>query len=135
MSGRYNDIIKLPHHVSSKHPQMSRQSRAAQFAPFAALTGLDDEMDETARLTDRKIELDDSVKEEISRVLYHILNNPQSEHSAIITYFVSDGRKDGGAYITSSINIKKIDEYRRVLIASDRKEIPFDDIFSLKIKK
>ena len=67
MSGKYDDIINLPHHVSAKRPQMSRSARAAQFAPFAALVGLDDEMEETARLTDAKPELEEAEKEKINR--------------------------------------------------------------------
>ena len=135
MRGKYDDIINLPHHTSSKHPRMTRTARAAQFAPFAALTGLDDEMEETARLTDKKISLDDEQKQVINRELLFIKNNPQRDIPVIITFFKSDGRKDGGAYIEKEVRIKKIDEINRKLILSDYSEIKIDDLFSVRIKE
>lgn len=135
MIGKYDDIINLPHHTSSKHPRMTRTARAAQFAPFAALTGLDDEMEETARLTDKKITLDEEQKQVINRELLFIKNNPQRDIPVIITFFKSDGRKDGGAYIEKEVRIKKIDEINRKLILSDYSEIKIDDLFSVRIKE
>lgn len=135
MSGKYDDIINLPHHVSAKRPQMSRSARAAQFAPFAALVGLDDEMEETARLTDAKPELEEAEKEKINRVLLEIRNNPQKETAVELTFFRSDGRKDGGAIITRPCKVRRIDEIERKLILSDRSEIEFDNILSIKICK
>ena len=135
MSGKYDDIINLPHHTSSKHPRMTRAARAAQFAPFAALTGLDDEMEETARLTDKKIILDEEQKQIINRELLFIKNNPQKDIPVIITFFKSDGRKEGGAYIEKEVRIKKIDEINRKLILSDYSEIKIDDLFSVRIKE
>lgn len=135
MRGKYDDIINLPHHTSTKHPRMTRTARAAQFAPFAALTGLDDEMEETARLTDKKISLDDEQKQVINRELLFIKNNPQRDIPVIITFFKSDGRKDGGAYIEKEVRIKKIDEINRKLILSDYSEIKIDDLFSVRIKE
>ena len=135
MSGKYDDIINLPHHTSTKHPRMTRTARAAQFAPFAALTGLDDEMEETARLTDKKITLDEEQKQVINRELLFIKNNPQRDIPVIITFFKSDGRKDGGAYIEKEVRIKKIDEINRKLILSDYSEIKIDDLFSVRIKE
>lgn len=135
MRGKYDDIINLPHHTSSKHPRMTRTARAAQFAPFAALTGLDDEMEETARLTDKKITLDEEQKQVINRELLFIKNNPQRDIPVIITFFKSDGRKDGGAYIEKEVRIKKIDEINRKLILSDYSEIKIDDLFSVRIKE
>lgn len=135
MSGKYDDIINLPHHVSAKRPQMSRSARAAQFAPFAALVGLDDEMDETARLTDAKPELEEAEKEKINRVLLEIRNNPQKETAVELTFFRPDGRKDGGAIITRPCTVRRIDEIERKLILSDRSEIEFDNILSIKISK
>ena len=134
MSGKYDDIINLPHHTSTKHPRMTRSARAAQFAPFAALTGLDDEMEETARLTDKKIILDEEQKQIINRELLFIKNNPQKDIPVIITFFKSDGRKEGGAYIEKEVRIKKIDEINRKLILSDYSEIEIDDLFSVKRK-
>lgn len=135
MIGKYDDIINLPHHTSTKHPRMTRTARAAQFAPFAALTGLDDEMEETARLTDKKITLDEEQKQVINRELLFIKNNPQRDIPVIITFFKSDGRKDGGAYIEKEVRIKKIDEINRKLILSDYSEIKIDDLFSVRIKE
>lgn len=135
MRGKYDDIINLPHHTSTKHPRMTRTARAAQFAPFAALTGLDDEMEETARLTDKKITLDEEQKQVINRELLFIKNNPQRDIPVIITFFKSDGRKDGGAYIENEVSIKKIDEINRKLILSDYSEIKIDDLFSVRIKE
>lgn len=135
MSGKYDDIINLPHHVSAKRPQMSRSARAAQFAPFAALVGLDDEMEETARLTDAKPELEEAEKEKINRVLLEIRNNPQKETAVELTFFRPDGRKDGGAIITRPCTVKRIDEIERKLILIDRSEIEFDNILSIKISK
>lgn len=135
MRGKYDDIINLPHHTSTKHPRMTRTARAAQFAPFAALTGLDDEMEETARLTDKKITLDEEQKQVINRELLFIKNNPQRDIPVIITLFKSDGRKDGGAYIEKEVRIKKIDEINRKLILSDYSEIKIDDLFSVRIKE
>lgn len=135
MIGKYDDIINLPHHTSTKHPRMTRTARAAQFAPFAALTGLDDEMEETARLTDKKITLDEEQKQVINRELLFIKNNPQRDIPVIVTFFKSDGRKDGGAYIEKEFRIKKIDEINRKLILSDYSEIKFDDLFSVRIKE
>ena len=135
MRGKYDDIINLPHHTSSKHPRMTRSARAAQFAPFAALTGLDDEMEETARLTDKKLILDEEQKQIINRELLFIKNNPQKDIPVIITFFKSDGRKDGGAYIEKEVRIKKIDEINKKLILSDYSEIKIDDLFSVRIKE
>lgn len=135
MSEKYDDIINLPHHVSAKRPQMSRSARAAQFAPFAALVGLDDEMEETARLTDAKPELEEAEKEKINRVLLEIRNNPQKETAVELTFFRPDGRKDGGAIITRPCTVRRIDEIERKLILIDRSEIEFDNILSIKISK
>lgn len=135
MSGKYDDIINLPHHVSAKRPQMSRSARAAQFAPFSALVGLDDEMEETARLTDAKPELEEAEKEKSNRVLLEIRNNPQKETAVELTFFRPDGRKDGGAIITRPCTVRRIDEIERKLILSDRSEIEFDNILSIKISK
>lgn len=132
---KYDDIINLPHHTSVKHPRMSRSARAAQFAPFAAITGLDDELEETARLTDAKRELEDEEKEKINNTLVRIKNNPQLQNTVKLTYFKSDGRKAGGAYITEKCSIRRIDETAKVIILTDRREIQINDIFSIDIYK
>lgn len=135
MSGKYDDIINLPHHVSTKRPQMTRSARAAQFAPFAALVGLDDEMEETARLTDTKPELEEAEKEKINRILLEIRDNPQKETAIELTFFRPDGRKDGGAIITVPCTVRRIDEIGRSLILSDRSKIEFENILSIKTIK
>lgn len=135
MSGKYDDIINLPHHVSTKRPQMTRSARAAQFAPFAALVGLDDEMEETARLTDTKPELEEAEKEKINRILLEIRDKPQKETAVELTFFRPDGRKDGGAIITVLCTVRRIDEIGRSLILSDRSEIEFENILSIKAIK
>ena len=135
MRGKYDDIINLPHRVSTKRPQMTRPARAAQFAPFAALVGLDDEMEETARLTDTKPELEETEKEKINRILLEIRDNPQKETAVELTFFRPDGRKDGGAIITVPCTVRRIDEIGRSLILSDRSEIEFENILSIKTIK
>ena len=135
MSGKYDDIINLPHRVSTKRPQMTHSARAAQFAPFAALVGLDDEMEETARLTDTKPELEEAEKEKINRILLEIRDNPQKETAVELTFFRPDGRKDGGAIITVPCTVRRIDEIGRSLILSDRSEIEFENILSIKTIK
>lgn len=105
-SENYEDIINLPHHVSSKRPQMPMLDRAAQFSPFAALTGYDDAIHETARLTNNKVDLSEEEKETLDRK-QQILSEKLSNHPALtITYFVPDAKKSGGAYVTISGNLK-----------------------------
>ncbi len=131
MSGKYDDIINLPHRGSRKRPHMPRSARAAQFAPFAAVVGLDDELEETARLTDAKPELEEAEKEKINRVLLAIRDNPQKETAVELTLFLPDGKKDGGAIITRCCSARRIDEIERKLILNDRMEIKFDNILSI----
>ena len=131
MNGPYDDIIDLPHHVSAAHPQMSMTERAAQFSPFAALTGYHAAIEETARLTDERIELDEDAKAVLDR-RRQILQAAESERPQVsVTYFKKDSRKDGGAYRTVSGRIKKTDEFRRVLVMENGEEILFDDITGL----
>ena len=126
----YGDIIDLQHHVSEVHPQMSRLNRAAQFSPFAALTGYDDLIDEAARRTELQIELDESEKEEISRKLNTLLalDEPQEVR---ISYFVQDGKKTGGSYETASGCITAYREFARAVILDSGISIPIDDIVSI----
>lgn len=135
MIGKYDDIINLPHHVSKTRPQMSRWARAAQFAPFAAITGLDDELEETARLTDSKRELSESEKDQINKILIEINNSSHKDIPVKITHFVKDGQKDGGAYLTGRFTVKKIDEIYKKIIFTDRTEIEIENIMSLSIVK
>lgn len=128
----YEDIINLPHHVSDKRPQMSMWDRAAQFSPFAALTGYDDAVTEAARLTDAKIELDESTQATLD-MKQHLLMDAISEQPKIdVTYFKPDERKAGGKYLTVSGELKRIDEFERLLILTSGQEISFDSIYDIE---
>lgn len=127
----YNDIIDLPHHVSSTRPRMSMQERAAQFSPFDALTGYDAAIKETARLTDQKIELDDCEKEKINNTIRRIAAHPADGPEVEITYFRPDSKKSGGAYATVSGAAKGIDEYERIIVMQDGVKIPIDEIIEI----
>lgn len=122
----YDDIINLPHHQSATRPHMSNYDRAAQFSPFAALTGHDDAIRETARFTEQKTELDEYEKEALNRKLQLMAKAPGTEVS--ITYFQPDGRKAGGAYITASGCVKKVDEYKQAVIFEDKTVVPIEQI-------
>lgn len=129
--GNYDDIINLPHHVSTKHPPLSIEQRAAQFAPFAALTGYEDAVKETARITEDRIELDDEGKAVIDSKLRDIQNKLQSNPKVTITYFIPDSKKTGGEYVTAIGNVKKIDEYKQCLILNDKRIIPINEIIEI----
>lgn len=128
---KYDDIINMPHHVSTKHPRMSMEARAAQFAPFSALVGYSDAVDETIRLTDKRIEIDEELKKELDRRLKTIKNNITNKPKATITYFIPDELKDGGKYVTISDNVNKIDEFNKVIILNNKTIIPINDIIEI----
>ena len=128
----YEDIINLPHHISSKRPQMSMLDRAAQFSPFAALTGYDDAIHETGRLTDEKIDLSEEEKEALDRK-QQILMERLGDHPALtVTYFVPDERKAGGSYTSHTGSLKRIDYYERVFVLTDGTKIPLDEIADIE---
>lgn len=132
MKDQYDDIINLPHHVSKTRPQMSMVDRAAQFSPFAALTGYDAAIKETGRLTDEKVNLSEEEKEALDRK-QQILMEWLGDHPALtITFFVPDEKKAGGAYMTKSGNLKKIDEFERVMLLTDGTKIPLDDVVEIE---
>lgn len=131
--GKYDDIINLPHHISKKHPQMSLEARAAQFAPFAALTGYDNAVKETARLTNERIDLDEEAKIMLDAKLQVIREQLSEKPLVTITYFVPDARKDGGKYITTAGNVKKIDDYKHLIILDNGVEIPIDEIIDIAL--
>jgi len=132
MTREYDDIINLPHHVSATHPRMIAINRAAQFSPFAALTGYETAIKETARLTDERVELDEYTKEILNDRM-QTLSNQLKEHPEIaITHFRPDTKKDGGAYITAYGMAKKIDIYERVVIMNDGTVIHIDEIISIE---
>ena len=126
--GKYDDIINLPHHISSNHPRLSMEQRAAQFAPFAALTGYGDSIKETARLTDTRIELNEEEKEMLNIKLQELKNKISTMPQVTITYFVPDVKKAGGEYITKMNRLKKIDEYKKIIILEDKTIIPIGEI-------
>lgn len=125
---RYDDILRLPHHVSTVHPPMPVLDRAAQFAPFAALTGHGEAIRETARLTEEKVELDENCLTELDGKLQMIKERLPSGPVIMVTYFKPDGKKQGGAYVTIKGRVKKINEYAHTLAMEDGEEIPLDDI-------
>ena len=128
---KYDDIINMPHHVSKKHPQMPPLDRAAQFAPFAALTGHDSAVKEEARLTDQKILLSIEQIQEINYILGLIQEVYPTPIEAKITYFQEDPTKEGGAYLSKVCEIKRIDEYERRVIFTDRTYIRIEDILDI----
>lgn len=129
---KYEDIIHLPHHVSSKRPQMPMIDRAAQFSPFAALTGYDDAISETGRLTDKKIDLSEEEKEVLDRKQQFLLEKLDKRPALTVIYFVPDAKKSGGAYVTKSGNLKKIDAIERWMQLTDGTKIPLDDVADIE---
>lgn len=128
---QYEDIINLPHHVSPTRPQMPMSDRAAQFAPFAALTGYDAAIKETGRLTDEKIELDEDSLTALD-MKYQLLMEALDEAPKVtITYFQPDERKAGGKYITATAAVKKVDDFERRITMQDGTKIPMDDVLSI----
>ncbi len=131
MTKTYGDIINLPHHVSTTHPHMTVIDRAAQFSPFAALTGYDVAIKETARLTSERVKLDEDMKGALSDRLQIIDDRIKEHPEIVITYFQPDAKKNGGAYVTAISTAKKIDEYKRVIVMTDGTAIPIDEIVSI----
>lgn len=132
MTREYDDIIHLPHHVSTTRPQMPVSDRAAQFSSFAALTGHDAAVKETARLTDGRVELDEYMKEDLNHRLQIIADMIKEHPEIAVTFFQSDHKKDGGAYITTNGTAKKIEEYERVVLMTDGTVISIDEIISIE---
>lgn len=129
---KYDDIIMIPHHVSKKHPQMSPLNRAAQFSPFAALTGYDAAIQEAQRLTDSFIEIDESREIELNEQFSFIRENLDKQPELKITCFQPDEKKSGGSYITVCGRIKKIDEYNRQVVFVDGTTLSIDYILSMQ---
>ena len=133
MTDNYNDIINLPHHVSPTRPQMSMMDRAAQFSPFAALTGYDAAIKETGRLTDEKIELGEEELSILNMKFQRLVDSLDEEPEVNITYFKPDDRKAGGAYLTASGTVKKIDDFERIIFMKNGTKIPMDDVLSIEL--
>lgn len=127
----YDDIINLPHHISVKHPRLSKEQRAAQFAPFAALTGYGNAIKETARITEDRIELDEEEKKKIDNKINELKNKITEKPKVTITFFIPDIKKTGGEYVTIIGNLNRIDEYNKLLILEDKKKISIEDIIEI----
>lgn len=132
MSSAYDDLLNLPHHTSAVQPAMPMQNRAAQFAPFAALVGYDALIRETTRLTDQKVELDESVKAELNEKLRLLLEFLPQQPEVTITYFQQDSRKAGGAYRTTSGIVRKLLAFEDILVMYDGTQIPLVDIVAIE---
>lgn len=133
MNGKYGEIMGLPHHVSKTRPQMPMSDRAAQFAPFAALTGYDSAIKETGRLTNERIELNEDALTALN-VKYQFLMDALDEESEIkITYFKPDERKAGGEYVSAIGAVKKVDDFERLITMQDGTRIPMDDVYDMSI--
>lgn len=125
---RYDDMLHLPHHTSERHPRMSLTDRAAQFSPFAALTGYDAAVKEAARFTERRIELDEDIMDKLNEKLQFLQENLDSEPELAITYFQPDERKAGGAYAAVSGCVKRMNAYEQTIIMKDGTRIPIGQI-------
>ncbi|ARP50216.1 MULTISPECIES: hypothetical protein [Caproicibacterium] len=131
MKRTYDDIINLPHHISATRSHMTAIDRAAQFSPFAALTGYEAAIKETARLTDERVELDEYAKDALREKLQIITDRIKEHPEITITYFQPDAKKKGGAYVTAVGSAKKIDEYEQVVVMTDGTVIPIDETISI----
>lgn len=131
MMGNYNDILSLPHPTSRKHPRMSALDRAAQFSPFAALTGYEEAIEETGRLTQQPVELWEDARLELDRRQQFLLENAPLSPEISVRYFRPDSRKEGGAYVTVRGRLKSVDPVGRLLKMQDGTQIPLDAVVEL----
>lgn len=130
--GRYDDIIDLPHHISPTRPHMSMSDRAAQFSPFAALTGYDGVIRESGRLTKERVELSEEELETLGRKQQYLMSIIDESPEITVTYFVPDSLKEGGEYVTCSGRLKRIDEYERRLVFTDGTKVDIDDVVEIE---
>ena len=128
---KYDDMLSMSHHKSKKYPHMSFSDRAAQFSPFAALTGHEDAIKETARLTDVRIELDEDQKVILDEKMTHLAENVKEQPQVTVTYFLQDRKKEGGEYVTVSGKVKKVDATERTIVLTDGTVIPVEDILEI----
>lgn len=127
--GKYDHIINLPHHQSATRPHMSNHDRAAQFSPFAALSGHEEAIEETARLTDGRIVLGEYEAEILDEKMRQLIENPRRRIT--VTYFVPDPKKQGGKYVTVEKTARRVDEVYHKIIFEDRSEIRFEDVIDI----
>ena len=132
MNNRYDEIINLPHHVSTTRPQMPLSDRAAQFAPFAALTGYESAIKETGRLTDERIELDEEALAALDRKYQLLMDTLDDAPEVTIIYFQPDERKAGGQYVSATGTVKKVDTFGRRILLQDGTRIPLDSVYDLR---
>lgn len=130
----YEDMLELSHPVSKTHPQMPRRDRAAQFAPFAALTGYEEAVREAARFTEEKMILDEDSKEQLDWKLRCLQEKVKEKPTITVTYFLKDEKKKGGKYVTVTGVLKKIDSYTHQFVLENGEEIPVEDIVSLEFE-
>lgn len=128
---RYDDIINLPHHESPTRPRMPMIDRAAQFSPFAALTGYDEAIKETERIVDERIELDGDTVAWLDGQLKLLRSRVKENPTVVLTYFLPDEKKAGGKYVTVTGNVKKIDEYGKIIVLEDKTKIPINEIIGI----
>lgn len=128
---QYDDIINLPHHESKKHPRMSLYARSSQFAPFAALTGYEDAVRETARETNERIEIDEELKLILDSKLQIITEQIKTKPEISFTYFIPDASKNGGKYVTVEGIVRKIDMYNQMIYLANNIEIPINEIIEI----
>lgn len=131
--GKYDDVLNMPHHVSSTRPHMSMHDRAAQFSPFAALTGYDNTVKETARLTDEKLELTADRINELNQKIAFLNEHAEERPEITVEYFIPDEKKSGGKYVTLSGKFRRIDEYNHNMVFVSGEEIPLNDIFEIDV--
>lgn len=132
MTGLYDDILHLPHPTSKRHPRMPIVDRAAQFSPFAALTGHGAAIEETARVTDRRIELDEDAKEQLDQTLQLLLERIDEQPEITVTWFSPDKKKAGGQYHTATGKLKRIDSREGRLTLTDGNQIPLEDLLEIR---
>lgn len=129
----YEDIVYLPPHISKKYPQATYADRAARFSPFAAITGYEDMVIEEARVTEVRIELDESAQRKLDETLNSLMCLPSEERKVRITHFVKDSKKEGGAYVNTVGVVKRIKEYERLMILRDGTRIWMEDIGGIEL--
>ena len=133
MSGKYDDIIDLPHHVSVNHAPMPARDRAAQFSPFAALTGYEELIDETGRETAPRLVPDERHKNELDRAMAYLRGHLSERPEVEVTYFVPDERKSGGRYETTRGNLRRIDDYAQKITFTDGRSVNLRDVWDVEI--
>lgn len=130
--GAYDDILHLPHHRSKTHPPMSMRERAAQFSSFRALTGYEDAIDETARLTDSRAERSEEEQRRLDGILLRLEERLREHPSVTVTYFRPDERKAGGAYLQHTGQLHAIDRVNRRLVFRDKWAVRLEDVYDIE---